>query len=73
MNDKIDWKEWLCHLLEAAYGIADEKRDMTTEEYEEYEKDGTESVMSACFSDNLTDEDIEKFKGWMEDIANRGI
>ena len=64
-------KSWFCHLMEVAYSITGVEKELSTAEYEEMEKDGTESVMGAFFSENLTDEDISQFKAWMEGIANR--
>ena len=64
-------KSWFCHLLEVAYDITREKKELTTEEYEAMEKDGTESITGAFFSSNLTDADIAEFKAWVEKIANR--
>lgn len=64
-------KSWFCHLLEVAYDITEETHEITDKEFNEMEKDGTESIMGAFFSDNLTDSDIAKFKYWMEEISNR--
>ena len=70
-SGKTDWRDWFCHVIEVAYGISVSQEDMTEEEYTEAERDGTESVMGCCFSENLTDADIKKFMGWVEEIANR--
>ena len=64
-------KSWFCHLLEVAYDITSEEKELTTEEFEAMEKDGTESVTGGFFSSNLTDADIVEFKAWVEKIANR--
>lgn len=69
--EKIGWKEWYCHLMQVAYDIACEGRDLTVDEYEKCERDGTESVVGACFADNLTDEDVDKFVKWFNGIASR--
>lgn len=69
--EKIDWKEWFCHLMQVAFSISTEKNDLTTEEYENYEKDGTESLAGAAFAQNLTDADVADFNGWFAKIADR--
>lgn len=66
----IPWKEWFAHLIQVAFDIASEKRDLTGKEYEEYETDGGGNIVDDFYA-NFTEQDAQEFLDWVSKIASR--
>lgn len=64
------WQDWVAHLLQVAYDIAQEKRDLTFEEYVEYEKDGG-GMLAHEIADKMTDDDAAWICARIAEIPNR--
>lgn len=63
------WKDWLAHLLEVAYEIATERRDLTDEEYGAYESDS--GMLADELAHKITDVDVDKIISLVNEIKNR--
>ena len=64
------WQDWVAHLLQVAYDIAQEKRDLTFEEYVEYEKDGG-GMLAHEIANNMTEDDAAWICARIAEIPNR--
>ena len=73
MNEKVEWQEWVTHLMAVAIGIMQEKRDLTLEEYEAAEKDGDCEPMLSFLHEALKKEGVaERMIKTIYDLAAEG-
>lgn len=71
---KTDWRSWAIHSLVVAVNLILEKRDMTDEEYQEFERDGDTGFGLAYLEDAFQKEDVpQRIVDFIYSIADEGL